>query len=110
MRRGGALRLIAAVVVSGGTTFATATPPPPPSPIGVATREADGTIVLHLRGINHGGAIAEELFRYPTSDPHYTEIVRHVGPIPEGGSVPVAPFPDSRSGGDRPHAAFAGNR
>ena len=59
--------------------------------IGVATKEADGTIVLSLRGSTKG-TVAEEQIRYPPSDPQYASIKAHVGPIPIGGFVPVKPF------------------
>lgn len=61
--------------------------------IGVATREADGTIVLKLRTRGGNDAVAENVFRYPPGDKDCPMVARHVGPIPTGGSVPVRPFP-----------------
>lgn len=63
--------------------------------IGVATEEADGTIVLTLRATGAGGAVGDGRFRYPPSHPQYAIIKAHVGPIPKSGSVPVKPFPGS---------------
>jgi hypothetical protein len=60
--------------------------------IGVATQEADGTIVLQLRTPKGSGMVGDALVRYPPGDPNYQSIARHVGPIPRGGSVPVRPF------------------
>ena len=63
-------------------------------PIGVATIEEDGTIVLMLRAEGEDGKIGDAQFRYPPTDKDYSMIKAHVGPIPKGGSVPVKPFPD----------------
>ena len=60
--------------------------------IGVATQEADGTILLQLRAEGPDGAIGDGLLRYPPADKDYAMIARHVGPILKGGSVPVRPF------------------
>lgn len=59
--------------------------------IGIATQEADGTIVLQLRA-SGGGAVGDGLLRYPPNHPNYAEVKAHVGPIPTGKSVPVKPF------------------
>ena len=59
--------------------------------IGVATQEADGTIVLQLRA-SGAGAVGDGLLRYPPTHPNYAEVKAHVGPIPPGKSVPVKPF------------------
>lgn len=63
------------------------------APIGVATQEADGTIVLQLRAEGTDGAIGDAQFRYPPTHKDYQMIARHVGQIPKGGSVSVKPFP-----------------
>ena len=60
--------------------------------IGVASQEADGTIVLTLRAT--GAGTGDGLLRYPPSHPQYAAVKAHVGPIPPSGSVPVKPFPD----------------
>jgi hypothetical protein len=68
----------------------------PEQTIGVATREADGTIVLQLRAASDGGPVGDALVRYPPRDPHYAAVAKHVGPIPKGGSVSVRRFGDRR--------------
>ncbi|XYD11905.1 hypothetical protein R1A27_32600 (plasmid) [Methylobacterium sp. NMS12] len=60
--------------------------------IGVASREADGSIVLTLRADGPGGVLGDAQFRYAPSDPNYGMIVRHVGSMPRRGAVPVMPF------------------
>lgn len=60
--------------------------------IGIATQEADGTIVLQLRATGPAGAVGDGLMRYPPNHPNYEEVKAHVGPIPAGKSVPVKPF------------------
>jgi hypothetical protein len=42
--------------------------PESPASIGVATMEADGTIVLRLRATEPGGIVGEGYFRYPPGD------------------------------------------
>jgi hypothetical protein len=64
-----------------------------PATIGMATQEADGTIVLTLRADGPAGAAGDAQFRYPPADKDYRMIQAHVGPIPAGKSVPVRPFP-----------------
>jgi hypothetical protein len=61
--------------------------------IGVASQEADGTIVLNLRATGPD-AVGDAQFRYPPSHAQYAMIKAHVGPIPPGKSVMVRPFPD----------------
>ena len=61
-------------------------------PVGVATREPDGSLVLILRAGGLGGAVGDAQIRYAPSDPAYPGIARHLGPSPLGGSVPVRPF------------------
>jgi hypothetical protein len=72
-----------------GTTAA-----PAPASIGMATEEADGTIVLTLRADGPGGMVGDSQFRYPPTHKDYRMIQSHVGPVPAGKSVPVKPFPD----------------
>lgn len=64
--------------------------------IGVATQEADGTIVLELRATTDDGTIGDALIRYPPGDPNYAIVAKHVGPIPPGGSVFVRPYPSAK--------------
>lgn len=69
------------------------THPSAPETIGMAQKEADGTIVLTLRAEGADGEVGDAQFRYPPGDKDYDMISRHVGPIPPGGDVPVRPFP-----------------
>jgi hypothetical protein len=62
--------------------------------IGVATMEADGTIVLRLIARGPGGMRGEGVLRYPVSDPKYRDILDHVGSLKPGETRPVAPWPD----------------
>jgi|JI10StandDraft_1071094.scaffolds.fasta_scaffold35641_4 hypothetical protein len=62
--------------------------------IGVATLNADGTLVLQLRAEGPGGLEGDALFEYRPTDRDYAEILAHVGPIAVGESRPVRPFPD----------------
>lgn len=62
--------------------------------IGVATQDADGTIVLQLRTPAESGIVGDALVRYRPDDPNYPAVAKHVGPIPKGGSVLVKPFPE----------------
>ena len=66
--------------------------PPRVDAVGVASREADGSIVLTLRAEGPDGLIGDARFRYTPDDSNYGLIARHVGPIPPGGTVPVRPF------------------
>lgn len=62
--------------------------------IGVCWKEADGTVVLHLRALAENGTIGSATLRYPTDHPQYGEICSHIGPLGEGEQKPVAPWPD----------------
>lgn len=62
---------------------------PPAAAIGVASMEADGTLVLDLR------RPALALVRYPPSHPEYAKVRAHVGPIAPGESRPVPPWPEA---------------
>ncbi len=66
--------------------------PPRVDAVGVASCEADGSIVLTLRAEGPDGLIGDARFRYNPDDPNYGLIARHIGPIPPGGTVPVRPF------------------
>jgi hypothetical protein len=59
-------------------------------PIGTATLEPDGTIVLDLRA--SGGGMA--LLRYPPDHPEYGNILRHVGRLKPGEEKLVGPWDD----------------
>jgi hypothetical protein len=88
------------VVLSFTTTLATAViaadnkdDPPCESvaSIGVAYMDADGVITLRIRSLPPG-PIAEGEFRYEPDDPHYQDIVAHLGGIKPGETKPVRPW------------------
>lgn len=86
-------RLACAALLAWSTAGAVARPQTTArQPIGVATQEADGTIVLTLRAEASGGGVGDGQLRYAPSNRDYATIARHVGPIPRGGSVPIRPF------------------
>lgn len=63
-------------------------------PIGVATMNDDGTIVLRLRAKTPHGGLGEGILVYPPTHPEYQKILSHIGPIRKGQTVPVKPWPD----------------
>ena len=65
-----------------------------PQSIGVATMQADGTLVLRLHAYGPGGLHGEGMMHYPVSHPKYREILQHIGPLKPGESKPVPPWPD----------------
>ena len=64
--------------------------------VGTATMTADKTLVLRLRSQDGTGAIVEGLFSYAPGDPDYLVVLRHVGPLAPGETVPVRPFADEK--------------
>jgi rRNA maturation protein Nop10 len=63
-------------------------------PIGIATMERDGTIVLQLRAEGPGGERGDALFRYQKGHPRYDEVLRHLGGLKKGESKPVPTWPE----------------
>lgn len=63
-------------------------------PIGTATMDKDGTIILRLRSGGPGRAVGEALLRYPRSHAQYEAVLRHVGPLRVGEIRSLAPWPD----------------
>jgi hypothetical protein len=70
----------------------------PEDSIGVATMEADGTIVLTLRASTPGGIRGETQLRYPRDHEEYDAVLKHLGGLRPGESKPVPPWPDPRGG------------
>ncbi len=62
-----------------------------PAPIGTATMERDGTIVLQLRAMGPG-ILGHATMRYQQSHPNYKEVFRHIGGIVPGQTRKVLPF------------------
>jgi hypothetical protein len=61
--------------------------------IGIATMEEDGTILLQLRAEVPGGLVGDACLRLPPGDPHYDEILQHLGGLRKGETKPVPPWP-----------------
>jgi hypothetical protein len=62
--------------------------------IGAATIGPDGTIELRLRATGPGSMAGEGFLTYPPNDPHYTDILRHLGGLKPGETKSVPPWPD----------------
>jgi hypothetical protein len=54
----------------------------------------DGSIVLRLRAAGTGGVAGEGRIVYSPSDPHYQEVLRHLGGLRPGETKSVPPWPD----------------
>jgi hypothetical protein len=66
------------------------------APIGVATKRADGMIVLLLYADSASGIRGETVFRYSPGHPEYSRISAHVGPLDPGQTVLVRPWPEEK--------------
>jgi hypothetical protein len=84
-----------AATASNSTAAATAGAPSSAAdaPIGTATMEPDGTIVLMLRA-EGSGAVGDALLKYPRGHKQYDEILQHLGGLRPGETKPVSPFPE----------------
>jgi hypothetical protein len=69
------------------------TPATDTRPIGQATMEADGTIVLMLRA-EGPMVMGDALLRYPPGDKDYENVKKHIGGLEPGQSKAVPPWPD----------------
>lgn len=65
-----------------------------PKSIGIASMDADGTVVLQLRAEGPGGAVGDALVRYPKSHAKYESVLEHLGGLRPGEKKPVPPWPD----------------
>ena len=65
-------------------------------PIGTATMERDGTIILNLRAEGAGGAIGDARLAYPKGDKRYAEVLKHLGGLKPGEVKAVPPWPDAQ--------------
>jgi hypothetical protein len=61
--------------------------------IGTATMTEDGTIVMDLRA-SSPGALGDARISYRPDNPHYQEVLRHLGGLKPGEVKPVPPFGD----------------
>lgn len=70
---------------------------PPPQDdldhVGMATLQADGTLLLNLRAVSADGTIGEAMMVVAPSDDRYDDMRQHIGPIKVGQSVSIPPFP-----------------
>lgn len=66
----------------------------PSASIGVATMSADRSIRLQLRAEGEGGTIGDAMFVYAPGDPHYDEVLAHLGGLTPGETKPVPPWPE----------------
>ena len=64
--------------------------------IGSATMVEDRSIILDLCAEGEQGEVGISRLVYTTSDLHYNEVLRHVGPLQPGQSVHVLPWPEVR--------------
>jgi hypothetical protein len=88
---------LAAFLVSISAGIAEETPMKPPIIIGDATMTDDRTIILNLRRTGDGMHVSG-IIKYPVSDPHYKEVLDHIGGISPGETKPVPGWPDKDSG------------
>ena len=65
-----------------------------PAPIGVATMEQNGTIVLDLRGEGPGRQVGHGRITYPPDHRDYRAVLDHLGGLQPGERKPVPPWPD----------------
>ena len=65
-----------------------------PDSIGAASMAQDGTITLRLRAEGPGGKIGEGQMTYRRGEPHYDEILRHLGSLKPGQTKLVPPWTD----------------
>lgn len=83
--------VLTAILVSAG--FSDDAPKKQPFIIGDATMTSDGTIIVNLRrttdGINVSGVV-----RYPVNDPHYREVLDHLGGMNRGETKLVPAWDD----------------
>lgn len=63
--------------------------------IGSATMTENRSIILDLRAEGEQGEVGISQLVYAPSDPHYNEVLRHIGPLQPGQSVHVVPWPDT---------------
>ncbi len=63
-----------------------------PASIGQATMQSDGTIVMDLRATGPNGALGDGRVVYHPFDPHYQEVLHHLGGMTPGQTKPVPPW------------------
>lgn len=68
-------------------------PPAEPASIGTATMAPDRSFTLDIASKECNGMIAHGHFVYAPGDPHYAEVIGHIGGLEPGQSKPVPPWP-----------------
>ncbi len=63
--------------------------------IGTAKMQSDGTLVLDLRAEDGEGTVGHGRLTYPPNDPHYEEVLQHLGGMKPGEEKPVRPWEDA---------------
>ncbi len=91
-----ALTLTALFACGIAQTACAARSQPNLAPIGVATMETDGTIVLQLRA-TAPGVRGESRLTYPRTHEDYDAILTHLGGLRPGESKPVLPWPSKKN-------------
>ena len=66
---------------------------PQPDSIGAATMKPDGTIILRLRA-EGSHTIGDGTVEYAPNNPHYQEVLQHLGGLHPGETKSVPPWPD----------------
>jgi hypothetical protein len=87
------LMVLALMFVGACTHAGKSTPTKAGDNIGTATMSADRTLHLNLRSVGCDGAEAIGSVNYKTDDPHYFEVMKHIGGIKVGESKPVTAWP-----------------
>jgi hypothetical protein len=89
-----ALALAAVVMIMASPAIAEDAPRKQPVIVGDARMLDDGTIVINMRrtadGINVSG-----VFNYPVTDPHYKEVLDHIGGMKPGETRLVPAWDDN---------------
>jgi hypothetical protein len=75
---------------------AAAADPKSDAPIGVATMDDDGKIILQLRAEGPNGMRGDGRLVYAPGDKDYQSILDHLGPLKKGETILVKPWPDAK--------------
>ena len=62
--------------------------------VGIATMDTDRTLHLDLRSVECDGSEAAALVDYKVDDPHYAEVLSHIGGVEPGQRKPVPAWPE----------------
>jgi hypothetical protein len=87
---------VAALLVSASAGIAEETSVKQPIMIGDATMTEDRTIIINLRRTADGMNVSG-IAKFPVSDPHYKEVLDHIGGMSPGETKLVPAWPDQGS-------------